>query len=156
MINDSRTHFTYDPETHTTYCEREGKHNKYCGSAKCHPNDWEFESKLVGEHYAYTRSMIEELVANRNELRAELKVLKHLYNILEQNPRVHYDSIECFTIRKQIKNIERDIADIRTLIHSTKQELHEMMEAKDKFYAKIRKARSGNNGSVDPTNRVHD
>lgn len=146
MINDSRTHFSYDPETHTTYCEREGKHTKFYGSARCHPNDWEFESKLVGEHYAYTRSMIEELVANRNELRAELKVLRHLYNILEQNPRVHYDSIECFTIRKQIKNIERDLADVRDLIRTTKSEMRDMMEAKDEFYKKLRKVREENVG----------
>ena len=154
MINDSRTHFSYDPETHTTYCKREGKHTRFYGSARCHPNDWEFESKLVGEHYAYTRSMIEELVANRNELRAELKVLKHLYNILEQNPRVHYDSIECFTIRKQIKNIERDIADVRDLIRTTKQEMREMMEAKDEFYKKLRKVRE-ENANAATENSIH-
>ena len=98
--------------------------------------------------------MIEELVANRNELRAELKVLKHLYNILEQNPRVHYDSIECFTIRKQIKNIERDIADVRDLIRTTKQEMREMMEAKDEFYKKLRKVRE-ENANAATENSIH-
>lgn len=144
MINDTRTHFSYDPETHTTYCEREVKHGKFHGVAKCHPNDWEFESKLVGEYYAYTRSMLEELSANREELRAQLKGLKHLYNILEQNPRVHYDSIECYTIRRQMKLMERDLADIRDLIKTTKQELYEYMRAKDEFYKKLRKERAKN------------
>lgn len=141
MINDTRTHFTYDPETHTTYCEREVKNNKFCGAARCHPNDWEFESKLVGEHYAYTRSMIKELVANREDAKSQLKGLKHLYNLLEQNPRVHYDSIECYTIRRQIKLIERDVKELQHLINTTKQELHEMIAAKDAFYKKIREAR---------------
>ena len=155
MINDTRTHFTYDPETHTTYCEREVKHGKYYGEAKCHPNDWEFESKLVGEYYAYTRSMLKELSSNREELRAQIKGLKHLYNILEQNPRVHYDSIECYTIRRQIKLMERDLADIRALIKTTKQELYEYMTAKDEFYKKLRKARSENNGTVEASNCIH-
>lgn len=152
MINDSRTHFIYDPETHTTYCEREGKYQKYKGSARCHPSDWEFESKLVGEYYAYTRSMIEELVANRDELKAELKTLKHLYNLLEQNPRVHYDSIECYTIRRQIKNIERDIADVRDLINAIKKEMRQMIAAKDEFYNELREERK-NNGKA--SNRLY-
>ena len=81
-------------------------------------------------------------------------MLKHLYNILEQNPRVHYDSIECFTIRKQIKNIERDIADVRDLIRTTKQEMREMMEAKDEFYKKLRKVRE-ENANAKTENSVH-
>ena len=86
----------------------------------------------------------------------ELKVLKHLYNILEQNPRVHYDSVECFTIRKQIKNIERDIADVRDLIRTTKNEMREMIEAKDQFYKKLRKARNTGDGNVEATNCIHE
>lgn len=147
MINDTRTHFTYDPMTHTTYCERESKSGKYCGIAKCHPQDWDFESKLVGEHYAYMRSMIKELVANREDLKAQLKGLKHLYNILEQNPRVHYDSIECYTIRRQIHVMERDLADIKHLITTTKADIREMIAAKDALYQKIRSDRSDNSNA---------
>ena len=99
--------------------------------------------------------MLKELSANREELRSQIKGLKHLYNILEQNPRVHYDSIECYTIRRQIKLMERDLADIRTLIKTTKQELYDYMLAKDTFYKKMRKARSKNNGSVEASNCVH-
>lgn len=147
MINDTRTHFTYDPTTHTTYCERESKSGKYYGVAKCHPKDWDFESKLVGEHYAYMRSMIKELVANRDDLKAQLKGLKHLYNILEQNPRVHYDSIECYTIRRQIHVMERDLADIKHLIATTKADIREMIATKDALYQKIRSGRGDNSNT---------
>ena len=85
--------------------------------------------------------MIKELVANREDAKSQLKGLKHLYNLLEQNPRVHYDSIECYTIRRQIKLIERDVKELQHLINTTKQELHEMIAAKDAFYKKIREAR---------------
>ena len=141
MINDTRMKFSYDPETHTTYCRRRSHNKSYVGEAKCHPSDYDFESKLVGEHYAYTRSMIQELCENRDNLTSELKALKHLYNILEQNPRVHYDSIECYTIRRQIKLLERDIADTKQLIRFTKKDMREMIAEKDTFYNKIREIR---------------
>lgn len=141
MINDTRMKFSYDPETHTTTCKRLIHNKAYIGQARCHPNDYEFESKLVGEHYAYTRSMVQELCENRDALVAELKALRHLYNILEQNPRVHYDSIECYTIRRQIKLLERDIDDIKQLIRVTKKDLREMIAAKDAFYDKVRALR---------------
>lgn len=141
MINDTRTKFSYDPETHTTICKRKSRNKSYIGESRCHPNDYEFESKLVGEHYAYTRSMIQELCENRDALIAELKALKHLYNILEQNPRVHYDSIECYTIRRQMKLLERDIADTKQLIRYTKKDMREMIAEKDAFYNKVRALR---------------
>lgn len=141
MINDTRTKFSYDPETHTTTCKRRSRNKSYIGESRCHPNDYEFESKLVGEHYAYTRSMIQELCENRDALIAELKALKHLYNILEQNPRVHYDSIECYTIRRQMKLLERDIGDTKQLIRYTKKDMREMIAEKDAFYNKVRALR---------------
>ena len=141
MINDTRMKFSYDPETHTTTCKRLIKNRAYIGQAKCHPNDYDFESKLVGEHYAYTRSMVQELCENRDALIAELKALKHLYNILEQNPRVHYDSIECYTIRRQMKLLERDIDDTKQLIRTTKKDMRDMIAAKDAFYNTVRAMR---------------
>lgn len=141
MINDAKTKFFYDPETHTTTCRRKSHNRFYVGSSRCHPNDYDFESKLVGEHYAYTRSMIQELAEIKKTRFAELKALKHLYNILEQNPRVHYDSIECYTIRRQIMLLERDIADIKALIIETKQDMRDLMAKKDDFYNRVRALR---------------
>lgn len=154
MINDTRMKFSYDPETHITTCKRLIKNRAYVGQAKCHPNDYDFESKLVGEHYAYTRSMVQELCENRDALTAELKALKHLYNILEQNPRVHYDSIECYTIRRQMKLLERDIDDTKQLIRTTKKDMRDMIAAKDAFYNTVRamrKKESDNAGNVSET-----
>ena len=148
MINDTRMKFSYDPETHTTTCKRLIKNKAYIGQAKCHPNDYEFESKLVGEHYAYTRSMVQELCENRDALVAELKALKHLYNILEQNPRVHYDSIECYTIRRQMKLLERDIDDTKQMIRYTTKDMRDMIAAKDSFYDKVRALRKKESDNV--------
>jgi len=53
-----------------------------------------------------------------------------------------------------MKNIERDLADVRDLIRTTKQEMREMMEAKDEFYKKLRKVRE-ENANAKTENSVH-
>lgn len=142
---DKHTKFSYSPDGHITVCERRIHNQVFRGVAKCHPADWDFESKLVGEHYAYMRSMIQEIAARRDAKREELKALKHLYNILEQNPKVSRESVECYTIRRQIKVIEEEIEDLRELIKMTKTELRASIIAKDTYYKKIRESRQKQN-----------
>ena len=139
MNHDTNARFYYDQETHTTTCERTIRNKTYRGIAKCHPNDYDFETKLVGEHYAYTRSLIQEMAAIRDELVISLKTLRHLYNILEQNPRTYNDSVECYIVRRQIKIYEDDLKEARALLRETRQDLHDMMTAKDTFYRRARK-----------------
>lgn len=137
--------FTYNADTHVTTCIRQGKYRRYTGIAKCHPQDWDFESKLVGEQYAYTRSVIAKLVAQRDEYKAQLKILKHLYSILKQNKNVNEKSTECYTIRRQIKLLERDLKEVKNLICDLKEILYNTIKGKDEFYAKVRKSREVEN-----------
>lgn len=141
MNHDTNARFFYDAETHTTTCERKVRNYIYRGVAKCHPHDYDFETRLVGEHYAYTRSVIQELAAIRDELCHSLKTLRHLYNILEQNPRVDINSVECYIIRRQLKIYESDLKETRALLKETRQDLRDMMAAKDDFYRRARKLR---------------
>ena len=84
----------------------------------------------------------------------ELKALKHLYNILEQNPRVHYDSIECYTIRRQMKLLERDIDDTKQLIRTTKKDMRDMIAAKDAFYNTVRAMRKKESENADDVSKT--
>ena len=133
--------FTYNPETHVTTCKRRIKNKWYVGEAKCHPSDFDFESKLLGEHYAYTRSMIQELCAKRDAKRAELKALNHLYSICEDNPEIDLESNECYMIRRQIKMTERDATNLKDLICRTRKEMRDMIAAKDVYHNKLRAIR---------------
>ena len=128
---DKHTKFSYSPDGHITVCERRIHNQVFRGVAKCHPADWDFESKLVGEHYAYMRSMIQEIASRRDAKKEELKALKHLYNILEQNPKVSRESIECYTIRRQIKVIEEEIEDLREHLGAIIEEIEEEYAGKD-------------------------
>lgn len=142
-----KTSFYYDQEKHMTICERVAKNKTYKGISRCHPNDWDFESELLGQHYSYTRSIIQELCTKRDEARAQLKAMIHLYSILEQNLDVNLESVECYTVRRQIKILERDIKDYQFEIRSLRDELRDMIARKDKFYKQVRERRVKQNAS---------
>lgn len=145
MMTDPKITFTYDPELHKTICQR-AVHNKiYIGVAQCHPHDYDFENKLTGQHYAYTRSMIKEMCSMRDEYKSQLKILNHLYNIYQQSPTIDLNSEECYYLRRQIQYLERDIADMKRLIGETRGDLRSTILEKDKLYAKLRANRTSSN-----------
>ncbi len=140
MMSDPKIIFTYDPESHRTTCQR-NVHNKiYIGVSQCHPHDYDFENKLTGQHYAYTRSMIKEMCALRDEYKIQLKTLKHLYNIFEQN--CDCNSSESYYLRKQIQLVQRDIDEMKGLIADARLNLRSTIAEKDKLYDKLRSQRS--------------
>lgn len=142
MITDTHVKFVYDTDKHLTTCTR-SVHNKiYIGHAQCHPHDYDFESKLVGEHYAYIRSMIREMCAIRDDYKTQLKMLKHVYNIYEQNDTIDLDSLECQVMRRQMRLLERDIKEMKQLITDTRMDLRNTMIEKDRLYEKLRAKRA--------------
>lgn len=145
MMTDPKITFTYDPELHKTTCQR-SVHNKiYIGTAQCHPHDYDFENKLTGQHYAYTRSMLKEMCQLRDEYKIQLKALRHLYNIYEQNPAIDLNSNECYYLRRQMQVMQRNIEDMKYLIGETRTDLRTTIAEKDKLYAKLRASRNSSN-----------
>ena len=142
MLTDTHVKFTYDTDKHLTTCTRNVHNKLYIGQSQCHPHDYDFESKLVGEHYAYTRSMIKEMCAIRDTYKTQLKMLKHVYNIYEQSATIDINSQECMVMRRQMRLLERDISEMKELISETRQDLRSTMLEKDKLYAKLRERRA--------------
>ena len=128
----------------THNCIRLPVNVQYIGTAQCHPHDYDFENKLTGQHYAYTRSMIKEMCQLRDEYKIQLKALKHLYNIYEQSPSVDLNSEECYYLRRQMQVMQRNIDDMKYLIGETRSDLRLTIAEKDKLYAKLRSNRSSN------------
>lgn len=140
--------FTYDDENHITVCTRVVKNKTYTGIAKCHPSDWDFESKLVGQHYAYVRSMIHEMSLKRDELRTELKMLYHMQSLYNHSTKINKKSYECYLLRRQIKSKEREISHMRDIIRTAKANLRATIALKDKFYNSVREERKKKNGET--------
>lgn len=142
MLTDTHVKFSYDTDKHLTTCTRNVHNRIYIGHSQCHPHDYDFESKLVGQHYAYTRSMIREMCAVRDDYKTQLKMLKHVYNIYEQNKDIDLDSMECMVMRRQMRLLERDIQEMKELIFATRKDLRTTMIEKDKLYDKLRAKRA--------------
>lgn len=131
----------FDKIDHTTICKRYVRNKVYTGKATCHPNDYDFESKLVGENYAYSRSLIAELCDDRDAKLEQLKVLRHVYSILEQNNKCDINSEEAYIVRRQIAVTERDLKSTRELIRLMRLELRNTIAGRDKMYARLREIR---------------
>lgn len=144
----------FDKIDHTTICKRQVRNKIYTGKAICHPHDYDFESTLVGQNYAYSRSLIAELCDNRDAKAEQLKVLKHVYNIMEQNKNVRLESEECYILRRQIAVTERDLQELRDLIRAMRKDLRNTIEGRDKMYARLREIRREQNVSNYDTERV--
>lgn len=129
--------FNYDKNTHTTTCIRKFKGQQYIGVAKCHPNDYPFENKLTGEYYAYMRSVVKELQQKKYGARQQLRALKHLQNLFDQNERVSSGSKEYSLLKRQISAVEEEISFIRATIDTIKKNIISSIQEKDKLYAKL-------------------
>lgn len=144
MITDPKITFDYDPELHRTTCRRQVHNKIYVGTAQCHPHDYDFENTLTGQHYAYTRSMLKEMCELRDVYKIQLKTLKHLYNIFEQNCG-DLSSSECYYLRKQMQYVQRDIDEMKDLIKETRNDLRTTIAEKDRLYSKLRENRANFN-----------
>lgn len=131
--------FYHMDSSHITYCKRKHHNKVYLGKAKCHPNDYDFESPKIGEHYAYVRSLISQMRDNRDNLRHDKKVYYHLLSIYgdrpEFEPAVHM-------IYRQIKSIDKQLNFYKDLITETNNSLHAEMTERDAVHATFRKYRA--------------
>lgn len=138
--------FTYSTDTHITSCIRHVHGKEYIGIAKCHPDDYNFEAKLVGEHYAYVRSLIREMCDQRDELVLRLKTLKHMQTLLTVEKYNYKDAL--YLTNRQIDVTKRDLTDIRELIQITKVELRKDMNKRDELHTKLLERRKQQENSI--------
>lgn len=85
----------------------------FVGTAKCHPEDSDFESARVGLTIAESRANIQVLRYIRDyELKPQLKILNHLYMNMRTSKYYNPKSYEANMIRSQIRALEKDLAAI--------------------------------------------
>lgn len=113
--------------------------NIFIGEAKCHPDDQDLESELVGYTIASKRAILRALKHHvKNELRPTLKAFYHLYDSMRQSKHFNYKSYEAKRIYRTINDIEEEINAFKEVIETTEEELKEYIIAKDNLRTKIR------------------
>lgn len=133
-----KTH-NWDQEAGTAYCIIEYNGQKFGGYASCHPDDIPFLSPLTGGYIAECRADIKyyQHIKN-NELYPQIKALKHLLNIIQQNKSYNPKSMEIKKLYKEIELKEKELTDIKEKIQEMKTSLNDYIEAKEKIHNRIR------------------
>jgi hypothetical protein len=133
-----KTH-NWDQEVGTAYCMIEYNGQKFEGYASCHPDDIPFLSPLTGGYIAECRADIKyyQHIKN-NELYPQIKALKHLLNMIQQNKNYNPKSMEIKKLYKEIELKEKELTDIKEKIQEMKTSLNDYIEAKEKIHNRIR------------------
>lgn len=111
----------------------------FIGTAKCHPEDNDFENARVGLTIAESRANIQVLRYIREcELRPQLKILNHLYANIKTSKYYNPTSYETRMLRSQIRALEKELATLNNEIADEQKFIKDYIDGKDKLYKRLR------------------
>lgn len=131
------TNYTYDNGISRFYITY--NNNTFVGQAQCHPEDMDFESERVGLTLAEARANIALMKHVReNEIKPQLKMLKHLYISIcsssKHNPKSHEDKM----LRRTLHNLENDLTTINNAIADERKFIKDYIDGKENLYQRLR------------------
>ena len=120
---------------------------EFIGTAQCHPEDEDMKNEYAGYAIAEYRALIKLGKHIRtNELRPQLKILKHLYATMAQRKDFDKRQPDAKLVWRQIKMLENEIVEVSKSISELQLNLFDYIDYKEYFYKKLRKLRdSGEN-----------
>ena len=126
--------YDYDKDTLKANCIVEKNNIIGTGSAMCHPKDEDVASERTGLKIAEDRAIIQYLQNYKaSYLRPSLKALKHVYSTMSHSTHFNPHSYEAKRLRKEIKNIEKEINKTSCAIENIKIRLKDYINDKDKI-----------------------
>jgi len=132
----------WNEETGTATVILYDRDNVFIGAAQCHPDDMDMKSEYTGTHIAYLRAQLNYYKHLRDaEIKPAIKALEHIVGCYKED-KYDINSNEAFLVRRQIKHYYNDLEIVRECINLIKNELHNYLSDKEKFYTHIRKNRS--------------
>lgn len=139
--------FNWDPETGLASCILSDGSHVFTGFAQCHQDDMDMSSEKTGCEIALRRAKINALKEYKKELKISLKALNQLYYSMNKSSHFNEKSYENRMLRRQINRINFDLATVKEMIATEKQELRDYLQKKDEFYTKIRRIRKKDNSN---------
>lgn len=131
--------FTWNEETGEATCIITDGTHYFTGVAKCHPEDMDMKNKLTGFRIAQLRAENNYYIHMRdNDILPCHKMLKHLYNCMEQKSDFDKNCNEARLTRRKIQQNELDLILVKEMLADNKKELKSYLAEKDKFYRRIR------------------
>lgn len=116
--------------------------NSFMGVAVCDEEDQDMKSEKTGCQIALWRAEIKYYTHLRdNEIKPALKALKHVYSTMKQNSHFDRKSYENRLMWRHIRSLEIDLVTVNKMLATTKENLKEYLQEKEKFYEKVRTMR---------------
>jgi hypothetical protein len=128
----------YDSETGVSTAIVANKYGKFRGFSFLSPEDRPIASSYAGCRYAELKAIRKSVKAERKEKKAQLVILKRVYNELAQLSNFEDNSMEIRKIRKNIYMLEKEIKNLNEKEEKITQYLLDSMQTRDKILKKIK------------------
>ena len=130
--------FDWNPETGEAICVLTHKGRDYVGYAQCHDQDKDFISERTGSFIAEMRANIKYLQYKKNTLTQEIKTLKRIADIINNNPKCQEKSYEKILLQREIRSKKNILFTIKEELNNEQEYLKYYIDNKDKLYNRIR------------------
>lgn len=132
-----KTNYTYTNGVSKFYIRYNNK--TFIGEAQCHPEDMDFESERVGLTLAEARANIALMRHIReNEIKPQLKMLKHLYATISSSSKYNPKSHEYKMLQRTLHNLENELTTINNAIADERKFIKDYINGKEKLYQRLR------------------
>ena len=134
--------FSWDPGTGEAGCRIFYKKNIFKAFAHCHDDDIDFMGEKTGCSIAEMRAEIKLLKhIKNNEVIPQIQVLNHIYSIYMASEKYNKKSNEAKIVYNELHRLEKELAVINNSIVTLTENLTAYIAEKEKFYKRIRKGR---------------
>lgn len=130
--------FEWNPETGKAICVLTHKGMRFVGQAQCHDQDKDFISERTGCFIAEMRANIKCLQHKKNNLIHEIKTLKRIADIINNNPKCQGKSYEKILLQREIRSKNNILSAIKEELAEEQEYLKYYIQNKDKLYNRIR------------------
>ena len=142
MITIKKIDYNYSDGKATCTIITNDNNKVFIGTAICHEDDFDMESKKTGCMIAESRAYISLLKSVKKDLKIELKGMKQLYYSMKHSSKFNPKSYENIMLQRRIRFLENDLATVNNEISEGFKNLNNFILDKEMFYKKIRSKRA--------------
>ncbi len=135
--------FNYNEHRGTTICTISDGQNTFIGTAKCHPDDWDYMSEYTGCEIAERRCKIKILQhIKNNQIIPQIQAYEHLISTMLNSKQLNPQSYEFKRIKAEYDNLLKQYIAIKNKIKYSQSKLREYITNKESVnkFLRLRKA----------------
>ena len=135
--------FNYNEHRGKATCTISDGQNTFVGTAKCHPDDWDYRSEYTGCEIAERRCKIKILQhIKNNQIIPQIQAYEHLISTMLNSKQLNPQSYEFKRIKAEYDNLLKQYTAIKNKIKYSQSKLREYITNKESVnkFLRLRKA----------------